>query len=60
MIINNTTLKLAIISNLDNFDKKIQLDLVLLKEQLTSIIKNVDIAIIVADAYYATCNLKKA
>ena len=60
LIMDNTSSKTAIISSLDNFDKKTQSGLVPLKEQSTSNTKDVDIAMIGADAYRAACRLKEA
>ena len=51
---------MAIISILNNFDKKTQSDSIPLKEQLASSTKEVDIAMICANTYCAPCHLKKA
>ena len=60
LIIDNTSLKTVIISSLNIFNQKTQLGSVLLKKQLTSNTKDINISIINANTYYATCYLKKA
>lgn len=57
---DNIDWKIAIISNLNKFDKKIQSDLLLLKKQSTSNTINNDIAIINIDLYCTNYYLKKA
>lgn len=56
----NTSLKTTIISSLDNSDKKIQSSSILLKEQLASSTKKVNIAMIDANTYHAACYWKRA
>lgn len=56
----NTSPKTAIISGLDNSNKKIQSSSVSLKEQSASSTKDDDIAMIDIDIYFIACYSKKA
>ena len=58
--IGETSSKKATISNLDSFDKKKLLVLILIIKKSKSKAKNIDIAIISANAYCVACCLKKA
>lgn len=58
--IEETSLRKAIISSLDNFEKKELSVSILAIKKLNLKIKNIDIAIIGTNAYCIACNLKRA
>ena len=60
MSIKKTSLRKATISSLDSFDKKELLVSIPATKKSYPKAKNINIAIISADAYYIACHLKKA